>query len=290
MSTLALLLSLLCAPAASAGEGARADIRDIAETSRLAEQIAHLTWPFEQASSSSATRGLLDLAGLTRAELAAVRSERIPHLKPLPEFAKLDHYTYRDATLAASQNLLVFLAASPALPGEALGRAGAAARALLPLLNSEALRISVADPGSLYAKRIADMDRDLEESAGNIQETDSTLALAELMLALGEYRRRNGAPPARLEALVPEFIERIPLWATRHHQASAKVVNYGGSDKKPAKAVTDDGGWLYFSSPLSRYYGQVFPNCRHKMRDGRPAYLLGGPEHDRPQTGKAAAQ
>ncbi|GEM_PF-3231776 len=289
MRILALLLSLVCAPAA-AGDGARADIRDIAETRRLAEQIAHLTWPFEQASSSSSTRGLLDLAVLTRAELAAVRSERMTHLRPLPEFAKLDLYTYRDATLAASQNLLVFLAASPSLPGEALGRAGAAARALLPLLNSEALRISVADPASLYAERIADMDRDLEESARNIQETDSTLALAELMLALGEYRKRNGAPPARLEALVPEFIERLPLWVTRHHQASAKVLNYVGPDKKPARAVTDDGGWLYFASPLSRYYGLVFPNCRHKMQDGRPAYLLGGPEYDRPRTGKAASQ
>jgi len=173
MRYLALLLALACAPAA-AGEGVRADIKDIAEARRLAEQIAHLTWPFEQASSSSATKGLLDLAGLARGELAAARPDKSADLKPLPEFGKLDYFGYRDATLAASQNLLVFLGASPALPDAALGRAGAAARALLPLLGSEALRISVADPKSLYDKRIEDMDKELEESRKDMLETDST--------------------------------------------------------------------------------------------------------------------
>ncbi len=285
-----MLLALCCLSAAAAADRtSREEILDIARVCRLAEQIAGLTWPFEQTSSSSATRGLLELAALTRAELAAARPEKTADLKPLPEFAKLDYYGYRDATLAASQNLLVFLEAVPSLPDAALRRAGDKARVLLPMLGSEALRISVADPKSLYDKRLDEMDRELAETNKNMLETDSMLAIGELMLALGEYRRRNGTPPARLEQLVPDFIKAIPIWGSRHHAGSAKVINYGGSDKKPAKAVTDEGGWLYFASPLSRYYGQVFPNCRHTDQQGKPTYLMGGPQYDGPLAGQVTA-
>lgn len=290
MKILVLLMAFACAaPAAAAENRSREDIKDIAEARRLAEQIAHLTWPFEQASSSSATKGLLELGELARAELAAARPEKAAQLKALPEFTKLDYYGYRDAVLAVSQNLLVFLGAGASLPDAALRRAGDKARALLPLLGAEALRISVADPKSLYDKRIDETDKELKEIEKDMLETDSMLSLAELMLALGDYRRLNGAPPARLEQLVPDFIKAIPPWVSRHHAGSSKVLNYGGSDKKPAKAATDAGGWLYFASPLSKYYGQVMPNCRHKDQHGKPAYLMIGPQYDGPLAGQVTA-
>ncbi|MCX5791951.1 MAG: hypothetical protein NTY45_07005, partial [Elusimicrobia bacterium] len=187
---------------------------------------------------------------------------------------------------AASQNMLIFLGASPGLPRAAVHRVAVRARALLPLLKAEALRISVADPKSLFEKRITEYDKEMAENDKNMLETDSTLSLAELMLALGEYKKAKGTSPARLEEVAPAYIKEIPVWVSRHHSASYKVINYSGSAKKAGEAVTDAGGWLYFNSPESKFYGQVFPNCSHKDQNGKPTYALGGPSSDGPLAGK----
>jgi hypothetical protein len=93
--------------------------------------------------------------------------------------------------------------------------------------------------------------------------------LQDLRAALQVYYGDNGGKyPADLAALAPARIPAIPeLWLPGHKKTSAvKLIDSKKYDKDLAGAVTDSGGWLYFSNPGSASYGLLVLNCSHKER------------------------
>lgn len=100
-------------------------------------------------------------------------------------------------------------------------------------------------------------------------------ALQYLRAALQVYYGDNGGKyPADLAALAPARIPAIPeLWLPGHDKTSAvKVIDSKTYDKDLAGAVTDSGGWLYFSNPGSTNYGLLVINCRHAEAGGQEFY------------------
>ena len=95
--------------------------------------------------------------------------------------------------------------------------------------------------------------------------------LAALRSALQlSYVANDGKYPADLAALVPDRIQAVPeLYLPGHKRtAEVKAVNSKEFDGDPGQAVTDDGGWLYFSDQGLANYGLVLINCSHKDESG----------------------
>lgn len=287
--TACLFFFSLSAGAAEPPAHAWGDLKAINDARLLTERLANLTWPFEAASSSPAVRGVLGLGGQIGLEFDRASHPGKADLRPLPEFGKLDKHGYRDAALAAARNLKIFLNYSAGFPKDSVKRVAAAARRLLPLLKAEALRLSVADPQSLYAQRLEEIDGQLRDGEEDGREIDLLFAVGELQLALDSYKKDKGAFPDKLERLVPGYLPELPLWNNRDHKGSAAALNYAGRAGKPRDAVTDAGGWLYFSEPASPHFGRVLPNCAHKTRSGRPVSEIAEPERPARKKGGNAA-
>lgn len=100
-------------------------------------------------------------------------------------------------------------------------------------------------------------------------------ALQDLRAALQAWYGDNGGKyPADLAALVPGKIPAIPGLCLPGHKITSdvRVINSKNYDKDMADAVTDAGGWLYFSDPASSNYGLLVLNCRHTEPGGQEFY------------------
>lgn len=100
-------------------------------------------------------------------------------------------------------------------------------------------------------------------------------ALAALRGALQlSYARNGGKYPAHPAELVPERLEQLPSLQLPDHERTSETTVIGPKKRysDPGKAVTDDGGWLYFSGPGPEYYGLLLINCSHKDPEGRKFY------------------
>jgi len=88
-------------------------------------------------------------------------------------------------------------------------------------------------------------------------------ALPDLRVRLqAYYAEKGGVYPADLTALAGD----IPgLYLPGHAQTvGVRIIDSKKYDRDFSKAVDDSGGWLYFSSPGSAYYGMLLLNCSHK--------------------------
>ncbi len=100
-------------------------------------------------------------------------------------------------------------------------------------------------------------------------------ALQDVRAALQVWYGDNGGKyPADLAALTPGKIPAIPeLWLPGHKKtAEVRIIDSKKYDKDLSGAVTDDGGWLYFSNPGSSSYGLLVLNCRHTEAGGQEFY------------------
>lgn len=117
-----------------------------------------------------------------------------------------------------------------------------------------------------------DMARREKEQEERERAAAAKRALQDLRAALQVYYGDNGGKyPADLAALAPGKIPAIPeLYLPGHKRTSAvKVIDSKNYDKDLAGAITDSGGWLYFSNPASASYGLLVLNCRHAEAGGQ---------------------
>lgn len=95
-------------------------------------------------------------------------------------------------------------------------------------------------------------------------ENRSLSELWRLREAVLSHVRRTGAPPKRLEDLVPHeipAISRLKLPGTDHEPTQE-------ARSGPSNRPTDSGAWLYSDSPRARDYGLVVVDCTHQDSRG----------------------
>ena len=125
----------------------------------------------------------------------------------------------------------------------------------------------------------AALGRDLlAEAARREKELADTALAEEAKLTLQEFRSslqvyyvvNNGKYPADPSRLTPGRMNAVPELRLPGHEATAKVtvIDSARYDKDFTKAVTDSGGWLYFSNQDSVNYGLLLIDCRHTAPDG----------------------
>lgn len=123
------------------------------------------------------------------------------------------------------------------------------------------------------------LGRDLLAEAARREKELADAALAEdAKLTLQEFRSslqvyyvvNNGKYPADPSMLTPGRMNAVPELRLPGHEATAKVtvIDSAKYDKDFTKAVTDSGGWLYFSGQQSANYGLLIMDCRHQAQDG----------------------
>lgn len=120
--------------------------------------------------------------------------------------------------------------------------------------------------GEALAEELARM-RDKAASARALRD------LARLRRALQDFfADKGGRWPASLDELVPDYLPAIPALHLPGHEPSAYVTYARGRlhDGDPAAAVTDSGGWLYFSDPDSANWGLALIDCSHGYEAGAP--------------------
>lgn len=86
------------------------------------------------------------------------------------------------------------------------------------------------------------------------------------------YGDTEGEYPDSPDALVPKYVDAIPLLKLPGHEATNEVVIVkdakGGS---AAPYVRDTGGWLYFASPRNyKLHGTIVIDCAHQDVKGSP--------------------
>jgi len=79
------------------------------------------------------------------------------------------------------------------------------------------------------------------------------------------YGSKGGAYPKDPALLIPDELDEVPELYLPGHGRTAKitVIDSKKYDKDFSKAVTDSGGWLYFSNPGSANYGLLILDCTH---------------------------
>jgi hypothetical protein len=100
-------------------------------------------------------------------------------------------------------------------------------------------------------------------------------ALQDFRAALQVYYVQNGGKYPKTPAdLVPAALPAVPELELPGHArtAAVTVIDSKKYDKDIAGAVTDSGGWLYFSNPASANYGLLVLDCRHAEPDGGEFY------------------
>ena len=100
----------------------------------------------------------------------------------------------------------------------------------------------------------------------------SKKALQKVRTALQVWFGDNGGKyPPDLAALVPSYLPALPELRLPGHPLTDKVtvINTKKYDADLAKAVTDSGGWLYFSGEESANRGLLVIDCSHKSPAGQ---------------------
>ena len=88
------------------------------------------------------------------------------------------------------------------------------------------------------------------------------------------YATNGGKYPASPAKLVPDQINSVPALELPGHEASAAItlIDSKKFDRDASKAVTDSGGWLYFTAPESANYGLLLIDCSHREPGGEEFY------------------
>ncbi|HOW89600.1 MAG TPA: hypothetical protein PL037_04900, partial [Elusimicrobiales bacterium] len=86
------------------------------------------------------------------------------------------------------------------------------------------------------------------------------------------YAAHEGEYPDDPSGLVPGYLDAMPALELPGHPATAGVSAYKGPAREAGEAVSDSGGWLYFSDKASPYFGMIVLNCTHKDPNGREFY------------------
>ncbi len=84
------------------------------------------------------------------------------------------------------------------------------------------------------------------------------------------YGQNGGKYPKSPAEMVSVNITAVPeLYLPGHERTNRiTVITSRKHDKDASKAVTDSGGWLYFSDPASVNYGLLLLDCSHDGPDG----------------------
>lgn len=91
-------------------------------------------------------------------------------------------------------------------------------------------------------------------------------------LLIAYYGDNEGKYPASPKELIPKYLADIPELELPDHARTAEVKLNSDPGATPEKAVTDSGGWLYFSNPASPNFGMLIMNCSHKNGNGHEYY------------------
>jgi uncharacterized RDD family membrane protein YckC len=96
--------------------------------------------------------------------------------------------------------------------------------------------------------------------------------LESLRSALSRYYRDNsGRYPEQLSALVPRYLQAIPVVKADRHTAFAEAEAYGSEAcSGNAAALKDTAKWGYVSEPAAPCFGRVFIDCVHRDSKGKP--------------------
>ncbi len=108
-----------------------------------------------------------------------------------------------------------------------------------------------------------------EREKERLAETE-LLKLRSLLIAY--YGDNQGVYPATPEALIPKHLAAIPELELPHHARTGVIELNADAGAELEKAVTDSGGWLYFTNPASVHFGMLVLNCSHKDRKGYEFY------------------
>ena len=118
-----------------------------------------------------------------------------------------------------------------------------------------------------------DIIRELEEREKELLSTTRIAAAkAELLhmrsLLIAYYGDTEGKYPETPAALVPKYISTVPELELPWHAKTGALTLAREAGHDQEKAVTDTGGWLYFTDPASADFGMLILNCSHKDDKG----------------------
>ena len=123
---------------------------------------------------------------------------------------------------------------------------------LQALLGPEILKEIDADEKALF-----------EKEQGAFAKGSLALVRSALQIYYGDH---NGVFPDDLAGLIPGYLEAIPDLQLPGHTKTGKitVIDSKKHDNDLVPAITDSGGWLYFSSTDSINFGMLLIDCSHK--------------------------
>jgi len=114
---------------------------------------------------------------------------------------------------------------------------------------------------------ISELEAAEEKQRDKALAASAKLSLASVRSALQiYYGDHNGDFPKTLEALVPDRLKQLPELQVPGHEKTGRVtvLDTKRYDSDLGAAITDSGGWLYFSSPDSLNFGMLVIDCSHK--------------------------
>lgn len=182
-----------------------------------------------------------------------------------PETVKpQDPPQYRPDIARIMKDLSVLLEHAGEIPAERM-------KALEPKLKEFDLKVREAIGKDILEKIAA-----AEKAKEDRRRTEEAVYLLQAFRASLQihYGEQGGKYPAGLAELAPKYIREIPSLTLPGHgrTAGVTVIDSRKYDKDYPKAVTDSGGWLYFSDPKSKNYGLLLIDCSHSGPDGLKFY------------------
>ena len=95
-------------------------------------------------------------------------------------------------------------------------------------------------------------------------EKETVTSLEVLRNALGKYYSQKGLYPESLDALIPNYISKIPLSHPHPMEASPRVQIVSSGD-----GLDYGGGWAFDTNTESPTYGRVFVNAKGADSKGK---------------------
>lgn len=162
------------------------------------------------------------------------------------------------------KNLTILLERGGEIPAERL-------EALAPQVSAFNAKVKEALGEKILAE-VARRERELEEKA-RADSAARTLQAFRAALQVA-YTEAGGKYPKSPAELAPRVIQAVPEIHLPGHERTAriKLVDSKKYDADLSKAVTDSGGWLFFSNPESGNYGLLILDCTHPGNDGQKFY------------------
>ncbi len=118
---------------------------------------------------------------------------------------------------------------------------------------------------------LSDISRREKEEEDKARATSAKKTLQQFRGALQVYYgEQGGVYPKKLTQLIPSVMQEVPELYLPGHGRTSKVtiIDSRKYDKDFSKAITDSGGWLYFSDPQSSNYGLLLLDCSHNDAGG----------------------